>query len=972
MKRIIHLLLIMTLLCMTVATNAQVRVGGNTAPNSSAMLDLNPDDGDNAVRGLALPRVKLVSTTNSAPLAAHVAGMLVFNTVTANDVKPGVYYNNGTKWIASGQSVSEEIINDILSKFNVASADNTVAVTGSGTNDIDLSVNVKEVANELSKYIANTILGDEILNYIIDNLDESKFGTIIQQYITNDYSNIVTYITNNFPPELNDKILDYITNNVTQELTNKIMAKVKIASEDKTVTVTGSGTSNIDLSVDIDVVGESLVNNNTFVTELTNNNTFKKEVTNNILYDDTNLRNLIDSVAELIKNNDDTKLIEQIVNQITNNENYINQFGDEIQKYITKNFSKELGDEILNYFMENVNIASSDKSIAVEQDGNNIDLTVNIDVVGEGLVNNNTFVTELTNNNTFKKEVTNNILYDDTTLRNLIDSIASLINEGDNGKLIEEIVNQITKNFPPKFGDEIINYISNNFTEELGSTILNYITENVSEELVQNIMAKVNIASKNNTVKVEGSGTPDIDLSVDIDVIGDSLVHNDNFVTNLVTNETFVTELTNNENFVTELTNNNTFKKEVTNNILYDDTYLKNLIDSIASLINEGDNGKLVEEIVNQIIKNFPPKFGDEIINYISNNFTEELGNTILNYITENVSEELVQNIMSKVNIASKNNTVKVEGSGTPDIDLSVDIDVIGDSLVHNDTFVTNLVTNETFVTELTNNETFVTDLVNNNTFKKEVTNNILYDDTYLKNLIDSIASLINEGDNGKLVEEIVNQIIKNFPPKFGDEIINYISNNFTEELGNTILNYITENVSEELVQNIMSKVSIASEDNSVIVKGSGTSNIDLSVNIKNVGDSLASNINNTSLKDTIINLAKENSTKVKTLEISLNEVIGMQSKTFFGTTATASSTIKIVGIEPQLTGDPVMLGALLKVNALANLNSDATAINWSIAIENDNINSALSCTLEKVIISYICNEDLSGTKSGIYSIAGR
>jgi hypothetical protein len=111
---------------------------------------------------------------------------------------------------------------------------------------------------------------------------------------------------------------------------------------------------------------------------------------------------------------------------------------------------------------------------------------------------------------------------------------------------------------------------------------------------------------------------------------------------------------------------------------------------------------------------------------------------------------------------------------------------------------------------------------------------------------------------------------------------------------------------------------------------------------------------------------------KVKTLEIPLNELIKTQSKTFFGTTATASSAITIVGVEPQLSGSPEMLGTLLKVNTLAILNSSATAISWSVAIENDNINSTRSCTLEKVIISYLCNENLNGSLSAIYSIAGR
>ena len=344
MKRIFHLLLTITLLCITVTANAQVRVGGNTAPNPSAMLDLNPDDGDNAVRGLALPRVRLVSTTSSTPLAAHVTGMLVYNMVTVNDVKPGVYYNDGTKWIASGSgsinisdlgpnfyneiqinisrnfstelgdtiisyisnNVSEQLINNILSELNVASADNTVAVTGSGTNDIDLSVNVKEVANKLSKYITNTILGDTILKHVFDNLDDDKFGTIIQQYITNDYSNIVTYITNNFPPELNDKILEYITNNVTQELTNKIMAKVKVASADNTVTVTGSGTSNIDLSVDTDVIADKLVTNNTFVTNM-----------GDTIAENINNTSLKDTIITLVKeNSSEVKTLEISLNEV--------------------------------------------------------------------------------------------------------------------------------------------------------------------------------------------------------------------------------------------------------------------------------------------------------------------------------------------------------------------------------------------------------------------------------------------------------------------------------------------------------------------------------------------------------------------------------------------------------------------------------------------------------------------------------
>lgn len=63
-------------------------------PNASAGLDV-----DFPNKGLLVPRVALAGTTSFAPLAAHVAGMVVYNTATIADVTPGFYYNNGTTWI---------------------------------------------------------------------------------------------------------------------------------------------------------------------------------------------------------------------------------------------------------------------------------------------------------------------------------------------------------------------------------------------------------------------------------------------------------------------------------------------------------------------------------------------------------------------------------------------------------------------------------------------------------------------------------------------------------------------------------------------------------------------------------------------------------------------------------------------------------------------------------------------------------
>jgi hypothetical protein len=74
--------------------NVGISPAGATPPNTSAGLDINF-----STKGLLIPRVALTGTANSAPLAAHVAGMVVYNTATVGDLTPGFYFNDGTKWV---------------------------------------------------------------------------------------------------------------------------------------------------------------------------------------------------------------------------------------------------------------------------------------------------------------------------------------------------------------------------------------------------------------------------------------------------------------------------------------------------------------------------------------------------------------------------------------------------------------------------------------------------------------------------------------------------------------------------------------------------------------------------------------------------------------------------------------------------------------------------------------------------------
>ena len=82
--------LLLSAVLLSVPLKAQVTIGDQTAPDVNAVLDLR----SNTKLGLLLPRLPLQATNLAAPLSAHVAGMVVYNTITAGDVTPGFYYDD--------------------------------------------------------------------------------------------------------------------------------------------------------------------------------------------------------------------------------------------------------------------------------------------------------------------------------------------------------------------------------------------------------------------------------------------------------------------------------------------------------------------------------------------------------------------------------------------------------------------------------------------------------------------------------------------------------------------------------------------------------------------------------------------------------------------------------------------------------------------------------------------------------------
>ena len=85
------------LVSLSLTGYSQVGIG-TTNPNPDSALEISSTN-----QGLLLPRIALLSTSQTTPLSAHVNGMMVYNTNTSGSgitaVSPGFYFNDGTKWI---------------------------------------------------------------------------------------------------------------------------------------------------------------------------------------------------------------------------------------------------------------------------------------------------------------------------------------------------------------------------------------------------------------------------------------------------------------------------------------------------------------------------------------------------------------------------------------------------------------------------------------------------------------------------------------------------------------------------------------------------------------------------------------------------------------------------------------------------------------------------------------------------------
>ena len=142
MKRVLFLMLFLMILGIA-SVRAQVRIGGDMAPNAAAVLDLNADDSATPAgnRGaLALPRISLASITAQLNGAAPLKGMLVYNTNASLTDGEGVYYWDGGKWTIVGK---------------VYTGSTSVTLSGNSFQRAALTGDVTAAANSNATTIAN-------------------------------------------------------------------------------------------------------------------------------------------------------------------------------------------------------------------------------------------------------------------------------------------------------------------------------------------------------------------------------------------------------------------------------------------------------------------------------------------------------------------------------------------------------------------------------------------------------------------------------------------------------------------------------------------------------------------------------------------------------------------------------------------------------------------------------------------------
>ncbi|MBI2281987.1 MAG: tail fiber domain-containing protein [Bacteroidetes bacterium] len=173
------------------AQNIAINTTGNV-PNASAILDIDASPGNNL--GILIPRIPLTATNSNLPIGASITtSLLVYNTATAgaapNNVLPGFYYWNGTKWIALSGGTGG---NDWGLLGNSGTIDGTNFIGTTDTSALNFKVNNAKagridrlgptflgyLAGNVNTDIKNTGIGAEALRFNTTGANNTAVGNV--------------------------------------------------------------------------------------------------------------------------------------------------------------------------------------------------------------------------------------------------------------------------------------------------------------------------------------------------------------------------------------------------------------------------------------------------------------------------------------------------------------------------------------------------------------------------------------------------------------------------------------------------------------------------------------------------------------------------------------------------------------------------------------------------------------------------
>src|SRR5690554_1440077 len=183
------------------AYGAYSQVGiGTLTPNASSQLDVVSND-----KGALLPRVSLSSTTDSTTISnGNVNSLLVFNTNTENDIKPGYYYWFEDKWmrVMNEDDVTQFDHNTTNSSLTVINGNLVLFDSDGNEVSIPLSeINIPStlIQNQDGTYTFTNELGETVIIDATDNVINNFENIVNNTNVLNELIEVLgdTYVSGN-------------------------------------------------------------------------------------------------------------------------------------------------------------------------------------------------------------------------------------------------------------------------------------------------------------------------------------------------------------------------------------------------------------------------------------------------------------------------------------------------------------------------------------------------------------------------------------------------------------------------------------------------------------------------------------------------------------------------------------------------------------------------------------------------------